>query len=207
MKPAIAVVGSLNMDFVVRTKRLPAGGETALGHGFRMIPGGKGANQAFAAAKLGAASVTVKMAGRVGMDLFGDRLKASLSSAGVDVSAVHASRAQPTGVAFIAVDDAGQNQITVAPGANNEIAPGDVEALRRVVRGASAALFQLETPLATVAAALKMAREEGARTILDPAPAQHLSRDVLEAVDILTPNEGEACVLLRHQPYFTARGS
>ena len=200
MKPAIAVVGSLNMDFVVRTKRLPAGGETALGHGFRMIPGGKGANQAFAAAKLGAASVTVKMAGRVGMDLFGDRLKASLSSAGVDVSAVHASRAQPTGVAFIAVDDAGQNQIIVAPGANNEVAPGDVEALRRVVRGASAALFQLETPLATVAAALKMAREEGARTILDPAPAQHLSRDVLEAVDILTPNEGEACLLLGREP-------
>src|SRR5215472_13845148 len=187
MKPAIAVVGSLNMDFVVRTKRLPAGGETALGHGFRMIPGGKGANQAFAAAKLGAASVTVKMAGRVGMDLFGDRLKASLSSAGVDVSAVHASRSQPTGVALIAVDDAGQNQI-------------DVEALRRVVKGASAVLFQLETPLATVAAALKMAREEGARTILDPAPAQGLSRDVLEAVDILTPNEGEACLLLGRKP-------
>jgi ribokinase len=200
MKPAVAVVGSLNMDFVVRTKRLPAAGETALGHGFQMLPGGKGANQAFAAARLGTGSVTVRMAGRVGMDLFGDRLKASLSSAGVDVSVVHASRAQPTGVALIAVDDAGQNQIVVAPGANNEIAPGDVEALRRVVKGASAALFQLETPLATVAAALKMAREEGARTMLDPAPAQSLSRDVLELVDVLTPNEGEACLLLGREP-------
>ncbi len=200
MKPAVAVVGSLNMDFVVRTKRLPAAGETALGHGFQMIPGGKGANQAFAAAKLGVRSVAVKMAGRVGMDLFGDRLKASLSSAGVDVSAVHASRSQPTGVALISVDDTGQNQIMVAPGANHEITPSDVEALRRVVKGSSVALFQLETPLATVAAALKMAREEGARTILDPAPAQSLRRDVLESVDILTPNEGEACLLLGRDP-------
>jgi ribokinase len=200
MKPAVAVVGSLNMDFVVRTKRLPAAGETALGHGFQMLPGGKGANQAFAAAKLGLGSVTVRMAGRVGMDLFGDRLKASLSGAGVDVSAVHTSRSQPTGVALITVDDAGQNQIVVAAGANHEITPRDVEALRRVVKGASAALFQLETPLAAVAAALKMARGEGARTILDPAPAQSLSRDVLESVDILTPNEGEACLLLGRAP-------
>src|SRR5580692_5513887 len=107
MKPAVVVVGSLNMDFVVRTSHLPAEGETVLGHGFRMIPGGKGANQAVAAGKLGAASVTVRMVGRVGQDLFADHLKASLAGAGVDVSAVHASRSHPTGVAMIAVDEAG----------------------------------------------------------------------------------------------------
>ena len=159
MKPAIVVAGSLNMDFVVRTNRLPAPGETVLGHGFQMIPGGKGANQAVAAGKLGATSVSVRMIGRVGLDLFADHLKASLASAGVDVSSVHASRSQPTGVALIAVDPAGQNQIVVAPGANAELAASEVEAMRRVMKGAAIALFQLETPLATVAAALALARE------------------------------------------------
>jgi ribokinase len=192
LKPVIVVVGSLNMDFVVRTGRLPAPGETVLGHGFEMIPGGKGANQAVAAARIGAGSVAVKMIGRVGMDLFGDRLKASLAGAGVDVTAVHASRSQPTGVALIAVDAAGRNQIVVASGANGELAASDVEAMRRVFRGARIALFQLESPLATVAAALRIAREEGVTTILDPAPAQTLPEAMLRDIDILTPNETEA---------------
>ena len=200
MRPAVVVAGSLNMDFVVRTQHLPAPGETVLGHGFQMSPGGKGANQAVAAGKLGAGSVTVKMIGRVGMDLFADRLKASLASAGVDVSAVYASRAQPTGVALIAVDPEGQNQIVVASGANADLAAGDVEAMRRVMKGARIALFQLETPLATVAAALKMAREESVRTILDPAPAQPLPPELLRNVDILTPNEAEAFMLLGRTP-------
>jgi ribokinase len=157
-----------------------------------MSPGGKGANQAAAAAKLGAASVAVRMIGRVGMDLFADHLKASLAGAGVDVSAVHASRSHPTGVALIAVDEAGQNSIVVASGANADLAAADVEAMRRVFRGASIAMFQLETPLATVIAALKVAHEEGLTTILDPAPAQMLPADLLQNVDILTPNEVEA---------------
>lgn len=200
MKPAVVVVGSLNMDFVVQTKTLPAAGETVLGEGFRMIPGGKGANQAVAAGKLGAASVNVRMVGRVGMDLFADHLKASLSSAGVDVSSVSASRQQPTGVAFIAVDAAGQNQIVVASGANNELAATEVPAMKRSFSGANIAMFQLETPLDTVAAALSLARSEGLRTILDPAPARELSRELLLQVDILTPNETEACMLLGRKP-------
>jgi ribokinase len=200
MKPPVVVVGSLNMDFVARTKQLPAPGETVLGYGFEMIPGGKGANQAVAAGKLGAASVAVKMIGRVGLDIFADHLKASLAGAGVDVSAVHASRSSPTGVALIAVDARGQNQIVVASGANDDLAPGDVEAMRRVLRGAAVALFQLENPLETVAAALAVAREEGATTILDPAPAQPLSRELLGNVDILTPNEAEAFMLLGRPP-------
>src|ERR1700743_477890 len=165
MKPTVVVVGSLNMDFVVRTDRLPAPGETVLGRGFQMIPGGKGANQAVAAGKLGAGSVAVKMIGRVGLDLFADHLKASLASAGVDVSSVHASRTQPTGVALIAVETSGQNQIVVASGATGDLPVGDVEAMRPVIRGARIALFQLETALATIAASLKLARAEGARTI------------------------------------------
>src|SRR5437764_12271461 len=101
MKPSIVVVGSLNMDFVVLVEHLPAPGETVLGRDFRMIPGGKGANQACAAGKLGADSVRVKLIGRVGYDVFADHLKASLSAAGVDVTGVHAMRAQPTGVALV----------------------------------------------------------------------------------------------------------
>jgi len=192
MKPIVVVVGSLNMDFAVRTKRLPVAGETVLGYDFRMSPGGKGANQAVAAARLGAASVAVRMIGRVGQDLFADHLKASLAGAGVDVSAVHVSRSHPTGVAMIAVDEAGQNSIAVAAGANADLAAADVEAMRRVFKGASIAMFQLETPLATVAAALKLAREEGLTTILDPAPAQELPGELIESVDIITPNEVES---------------
>ncbi len=196
MTPAIVVVGSLNMDFVVIVDHLPAPGETVLGRDFQMIPGGKGANQACAAAKLGADSAATRMVGRVGYDLFADHLKASLAAAGVDVSFVHATKSQPTGVAQIWVDREGQNSIVVAAGANSALAKSDTEAMRQVFRGAGFVLFQLETPLDTVAAALKIAREEGARTILDPAPAQPLPRALLAEVDILTPNESEACILL-----------
>ncbi len=200
MKPAVVVVGSLNMDFVVRTQSLPTAGQTVSGEGFRMIPGGKGANQAVAAGKLGLNSVRVRMVGRVGMDAFADHLKASLSGAGVEVSAVHSSRSKPTGVAFISVDAAGQNQIVVAAGANADLAVSDVEAMRRVFRDGSVALFQLETPLDTVLAALRLARAEGLRTILDPAPAQALTGELLRHVDVLTPNETEALVLLGRAP-------
>jgi ribokinase len=200
MKPAIVVVGSLNMDFVVSVDELPAPGETVLGRNFQMLPGGKGANQACAAAKLGGNSVVVRMIGRVGYDVFADHLKASLSAAGVDVGAVHATKSQATGVALISVDRTGQNSIVVASGANHELAAADVEAMRPVFRGARLALFQLETPLDTVAAALGLAREEGLETILDPAPAQALPRELLANVDILTPNETEALRLLGRPP-------
>jgi ribokinase len=196
----VVVVGSLNMDFVVAVDRLPAPGETVLGRDFQMIPGGKGANQACAAAKLATNSLQVRMLGRVGNDTFGDHLKASLSAAGVDVATVNASRSHPTGVALITVDASGQNSIVVAPGANHALIASDAEAMRSVFRGTSLVLFQLESPLDTVAAALKIAREQGARTILDPAPALPLSAELLANVDILTPNETEASRLLDLPP-------
>lgn len=196
----VVVVGSLNMDFVVAVDRLPGPGETILGRDFQMIPGGKGANQAYAAGRLGTGSVLTKMAGRVGYDLFADQLKASLAAAGVDVSAVHGTRAAPTGVALIWVERSGQNSIVVASGANHAWEVSEVEAMRPVFHGASFALFQLETPLAVVAAALRLAREEGVRTMLDPAPAQTLPAGLLSAVDILTPNETEARMLLGQAP-------
>jgi ribokinase len=200
MSRAIVVVGSLNMDFVVSTDHLPAPGETVLGQDFQMIPGGKGANQACAAGRLAGGLAQVRMAGRVGYDVFGDHLKASLSAAGVDVTTVHATRSKPTGVALIWVDSAGQNSIVVASGANHALAAADVEAMRPVFQDAGHVLFQLETPIETVAAALALAREVGAVTILDPAPAQVLSKELLASVDILTPNESEACILLGETP-------
>ena len=199
----IVVVGSLNMDFVVGVDRLPAPGETVLGRDFQMIPGGKGANQACAAARLAAGSARVRMVGRVGYDTFGDHLKASLSAAGVDVSSVHATRSHATGVALIPVDSTGQNSIVVAPGANHALVAAETEA---VLRGARLTLFQLESPLDTVMAALKIARREGARTILDPAPAQPLPAELLANVDILTPNESEASFLLSLPPQRIALG-
>lgn len=195
MKPAIVVVGSLNMDFVVQTEHLPTPGETVLGRGFQMLPGGKGANQACAAGRL-AGGVAVRLVGRVGYDMFADHLKASLAAAGVDVSAVTAVRSQATGVALIGVDASGQNSIIVASGANAAFPAADLEGCRSSFRDCRYALFQLETPLSTVASGLRLARREGARTILDPAPAQKLSHELLSAVDILTPNESEACILV-----------
>jgi ribokinase len=196
MLPKIVVFGSLNMDFVVRVPRLPSPGETALGSGFEMIPGGKGANQACAVGRIGSGAVQGSMVGRVGYDVFADHLKASLSAAGVDVNFVHATKSAPTGVAFIWVEEHGQNSIVVASGANHSFSAADVEALRPAVSGARYALFQLESPLIAVETALKLARELGAATILDPAPAHPLSKDILGLVDILTPNESEASLLL-----------
>lgn len=200
MKPVIVVLGSLNMDFVVRMPHLPAPGETVLGHDFVTLPGGKGANQACAAGRAGAPNVSVKMLGRVGYDVFGDQLKSNLAAANVDVSGVHPVRGQPTGVALIWVDAQGQNSIVVASGANHAIRLDDVPAMRDAFHQARLALFQLETPLPVIEAALKMARSEGAKTILDPAPAQTLSPSLLAQVDLLTPNESEALMLLGRAP-------
>lgn len=188
------------MDFVVSVERLPAPGETVLGRDFEMLPGGKGANQACAAGKLGGGAILTRMIGRVGYDVFGDHLKASLAAAGVDVTFVHATRAQATGVALIWVDRSGQNSIVVASGANHALHASEAEAMRPVFRGARFALFQLETPVEVVAAALRIAKSEGVRTILDPAPARPLAADLLALVDVLTPNETEASVLLGVAP-------
>ena len=192
----IAVFGSLNMDFVVRVEHLPAPGETVLGSGFITLPGGKGANQAYAAARLVSTGGSVRMIGAVGQDVLGERLRQNLASVGVDVTRVREDAALPTGMAFIPVDAQGQNSIVVAPGVNGALGAPDPE----VFRGIRVVLCQLETPLDSVTAALRLARAEGATTILDPAPAQPLPAELLREVDILTPNETEALALLGRVP-------
>jgi ribokinase len=195
MGNSIVVIGSLNMDFVIAVDRLPLPGETILGRNFRMIPGGKGANQAYAAAKLAGSGTVLRMLGRVGADSFGTALKNNLAAVGVDIGAVLDTNAEATGVACIHVDDAGQNSITVAPGANAVLSAADIDSERRALEGARCVLLQLEVPMEAVAAGLREARRVGATCILDPAPARALPREILELVDIATPNENEACVL------------
>jgi ribokinase len=177
--------------------RLPLPGETILGRNFRIIPGGKGANQAYAAAKLAGSSggTIVRMLGRVGADSFGNALKANLTAVGVDTSPVLETDSEATGVACIHVDVAGQNSITVAPGANAALSRADIDSERWALDGARCALLQLEIPIETVAEGLREARRVGATTILDPAPARTVPTEILQLVDIATPNENEACVL------------
>jgi ribokinase len=188
----IAVVGSLNMDLVVRVDVLPERGQTVSGRGFATLPGGKGANQACAAARLGG---RCRMIGRVGADAFGDRLKAGLAADGVDTSHVLVTDGEATGVALIPVEDGGQNVIVVAGGANLRLRPEDAEGGLRDVAG-GLLLLQLESPAETVEAAAGHGRALSMTVVLDPAPARPLAASLLQRVDVLTPNETEALALL-----------
>lgn len=191
-RPRIVVVGSLNLDLVVAAERFPRPGETVRGQDLRQVPGGKGANQAVAAARLGA---EVALIGRVGDDGFGTFLRQSLVAAGVDDGAVAVTPGVVTGTAVIALDAAGRNAITVVAGANGRLTPADVRAAAGRIRSADVLLVQLEVPFETVAEALRIARDAGVATILDPAPAptrEDPLPDELFAVDVLTPNQTEA---------------
>lgn len=185
----VVVFGSINMDLVVRTPRLPAPAETITGHEFFTAPGGKGANQAVAAARLGAPT---RMVGRVGGDAFGQELRQNLTAAGADVSAVFTDSTVSSGVAVIAVDDQAQNNIIIIPGANGQVGPDDLNRLEAALTGAKVLLLQLEVPLESVVAAAHLAHQQGLTVILDPAPAQKLPAELFSLVDIITPNEVEA---------------
>ncbi len=190
---SICVVGSLNMDLVMRTPHLPAPGETVSGGPFATHPGGKGANQAVAAARLGAA---VAMVGRVGGDAFGARLRTELAEAGIDIRQVVTLPDVASGVALIAVEASGQNSIIIAPGANGALTPADVEAAGPTITAAQVLLLQLETPLPAVQRAAELAHAAGTLVLLNPAPAQPLPAELLAQVDYLIPNEQEAALLL-----------
>lgn len=190
----IIVFGSINIDLVATTPRLPVAGETLLGHDFFKAPGGKGANQAVASARLGIATY---MVGRVGAQGFAAELVSSLQASGVQTDNVFLDETVSSGVAIISVDDTGENQILVIPGANGRVNQEDVERLSRLLPQATALLLQFEIPMSAVVAAAKAAREAGVRVILDPAPVQSDVPDELYSlVDIITPNEVEAAQLV-----------
>ncbi len=180
----ILVAGSANLDFVVRANHIPGPGETVLGRDFKTYPGGKGANQAVACARAG--GVTTHMLLALGADSFAQPLEASLSGALVQMHVVR-PEGHPTGTAFICVSDDAENAITVAPGANNCLRPEHLPDLT----GFTHLLMQLETPIATVTAYSKAARAQGVKVVLNAAPAQTLSEELLSNVDVLIVNEGE----------------
>jgi ribokinase len=186
----VAVLGSTNMDLVAYVEKAPQRGETVTGREFRTIPGGKGANQAIAAARAGA---TVSMIGAVGNDSFGTRLRSALEDSGVNTDRLRTTEG-PSGTAHIVVDDEGGNAIVVIPGANgtvDRLTPDD----EGLIASADLLLLQLEIPLAAVLAGARTARAHGVRTVLTPAPARPLPPELLAAVDLLVPNEHEAATL------------
>ncbi|MFQ5778028.1 MAG: ribokinase [Terriglobia bacterium] len=194
----IVVVGSLNIDFVVRGPRLPVAGETVSHARFETSLGGKGGNQAVAVARLG---VPTAMVAKTGDDAFGQRLRSSLRAAGVRTSAVRRARGIPSGVAFVLTGPGGENQIVVAPGANSALSKADIDdGVRVLLRSAALVLAQLEVPPAPIARLAELVARQGVPLILDPAPARPLSNSLLRRVRVLTPNETEACVLCGREP-------
>ncbi len=191
MSADVVVVGSLNLDVVVPVERHPAPGETVLGGDHVQLPGGKGANQAVALARLGR---SVAMVGRVGADDPGRRLRAALEAAGVDARHVLDDPGAPSGLAMISVTDDGENTIVVSPGANGRVGHDDVAGAAELLEAALVTLVQLEVPAAAVSAAAAAA---GGTVVLNPAPARALDTELLARVDVLVPNRTELALLAR----------
>jgi ribokinase len=198
MRPKLVIVGSSNTDMVVRAEHLPLPGETVLGGKFIMTAGGKGANQAVAAARLGA---DVTFVARLGRDMFGDTALAGFKAEGIHTDYIVRDDEEASGVALIVVDHQAENIITVAPGSNGRLSPADVFAAEAAIQQADGLLLQLEIPLETVRAAIELARRHKVKVILNPAPATALPIDLLRLIDVLTPNESEAASLAGYETY------
>jgi ribokinase len=188
-RPRVCVVGSANVDLTFRAATLPRPGETLAGRAFQLAFGGKGANQAVTAARLGA---RVSLVARLGHDLFGTQMRQHLEAEGIDSTHVSTDGEQPSGVASITVDDAGRNCILVVAGANGTLTPQDVRAASGAIAAARILLCQLEVPLETTREALAVARAAGVTTLLNPAPAVPVPDEVLGLADLCVPNETEA---------------
>lgn len=188
-KPRVLVVGSSNTDMIIKVDRIPRPGETLFGGEFVTAAGGKGANQAVAAARAGG---EVTFIARVGRDRFGENAMAGFAREGIDVQYVTHDKSAPSGVALIFVSKDGENSIAVAGGANGRLSPVEVNEARGAIARASVVLIQLETPLETVQTAAQLAVEAGVPVILNPAPALSLPAKLLQCVSLLTPNETEA---------------
>lgn len=188
MEPKIVVIGSANTDMVVRVDHIPEPGETILGGNFIQTQGGKGANQAVAAARLGA---NVTFIGRLGKDVFGDMSVAAYQKEGICTDFIFRDGTIPSGVALIMVDQHGENIIAVAMGANAELSPTDIRMSENVIRSADYVLVQMEIPMQTVVTAIQLASHYSVPVILNPAPAQLLPRSIRGQIDYLTPNQTE----------------
>ncbi|MEE9599388.1 MAG: ribokinase [Anaerolineales bacterium] len=188
----IVIVGSLNMDLVVRVPHMPEPGETVLGVDFQQIPGGKGANQAVGAARMGA---KVTMIGRIGSDDFGRELTKNLSREGIDIFNVTVDENEPSGIAIITVDKQGQNSIVVASGANMALTPEDIREAWQSIKNIDLVVMPLEIPLDCIEEAVRLAVQDNVKVVLNPAPAQKITNELLEKIDVLVPNENETTLL------------
>ncbi|WP_130274434.1 ribokinase [Cecembia calidifontis] len=188
-KPKILVIGSANMDMVIQSDHFPVPGETIIGGDFSLIPGGKGANQAVAAARLGG---DVCFITRLGEDIFGSQNLLNFQKEGIDTSYIHQIPEVPSGVALITVDKSGENTIIVAPGANAHLTVGDMKASEQRFEETELILLQLEIPLETVVAAAALGNKLGKKVLLNPAPAQKLPDKLYRYLQLITPNETEA---------------
>ncbi|MCP1312436.1 ribokinase [Paenibacillus tyrfis] len=192
----VVVVGSLNMDLSVTVKQKPDRGETVLGGEFLNSPGGKGANQAYAAQRIGA---QVAMVGKIGADLFGEHMVNNLAETGVDTQFIDRVQGTASGVALISLDQDGDNSIIVAPGANQMLSAIDIREHEDLIRSAKLLMVQMEIPYGAVLEAVKIARNANVPVLLDPAPANSVTEELLQMVDYITPNEGELSQLTGHQ--------
>lgn len=188
----VTVVGSSNTDMVVKSGRLPLPGETIVGDSFLMNAGGKGANQAVAIARLG---IPTTFVARIGNDMFGQESKVIFENEGINVKYVCTDEENPSGVALITVDEHGENSIVVAAGANAKLSVDDIEMATKEIESSNYLLMQLEIPMQAVEAAANIAHTSGVKIVLNPAPAQYISCDLLEKLYIITPNRGEAELL------------
>jgi len=188
----ITVVGSINLDSVIKVPHLPVAGETVIGREFQLIPGGKGANQAVGATRLGA---EVAMIGCVGDDSYGFRLKQGLAEEGINTDQVYSTIGVSSGMALITVAEDGENTIALALGANAHVLPDKLQALEPLLKNSDILLLQLEIPLETVEAAIRIARRHRCRVVLNPAPAHSMDPEILRQVDYFVPNEIEAAAL------------
>lgn len=195
VKPKIVVVGSLNVDMTITSPRLPVPGESILGDKFFIVPGGKGNNQAITTSKLGA---DVEMIGCVGQDQFGQLLIDELKKNSIGINHVKQVENTSSGVALITVAESAENSIVVALGANNALLPTSIQEAESIIKDADVLLLQLEIPMETVLESLRMAKKHGVTTVLNPAPGKQLTKEVLQYVDYLTPNETEIKILLSY---------
>lgn len=191
----VVIVGSVNMDLVLQVEHLPRPGETLKGKSFHTVPGGKGANQAAAAAKLGG---TAAMVGCIGDDDFGSALRRNLVTAGVDDTFLYTRQGTSSGVALVAVESSGENSIVIVGGANDALDPATVDKAASLLLGAKVVLLQLESPIESVIRAAELAAQGGAWVVLDPAPApqEKLPLDLIASVSVVTPNQSEAAMLV-----------
>ena len=188
LDPYVLIVGSSNIDLNIYSERFPNPGETVTGGVFKQFLGGKGANQAVASARSGSKTTFI---GKIGIDTFGDQMISQLKSEGINVEHIIRDSHESSGVAFILIEKAGENMISVAPGANFNLTPDDVKVNREIIKSANSLVVQMEIPLPTIEEIFKMAAQGNCIKILNPAPLKPINRSILSNVDILIPNEGE----------------